>query len=125
MNAYIQSVGVYLPDNIVTNDDLSKFVDTNDEWIRTRSGIQERRILKDETIRTADMAAFANPAQNQLPPTTQSLQAAMHQMHKILTKIRLQGLQALNLRRNNFRCPTQNFLRTRTILFHNQMLSLI
>lgn len=59
MNAYIQSVGVYLPDNIVTNDDLSKFVDTNDEWIRTRSGIQERRILKDETIRTADMAAFA------------------------------------------------------------------
>ena len=59
MNAYIQSVGVYLPDNIVTNDDLSQFVETNDEWIRTRSGIQERRILKDESIRTVDMAAFA------------------------------------------------------------------
>lgn len=59
MNAYIQSVGVYLPDNIVTNDDLAKFVDTNDEWIRTRSGIRERRIVKDESIRTVDIAAAA------------------------------------------------------------------
>jgi 3-oxoacyl-[acyl-carrier-protein] synthase III len=59
MNAYIQSVGVYLPDNIVTNDDISKIVDTNDEWIRSRSGIRERRILKDDSLRTVDIAALA------------------------------------------------------------------
>lgn len=59
MNAYIQSVGVFLPPDIVTNDDLSKIVDTNDEWISSRSGIRERRILKDETLRTVDIAAAA------------------------------------------------------------------
>jgi 3-oxoacyl-[acyl-carrier-protein] synthase III len=35
--------GVALPDRVVTNDDLSRFMDTSDEWIRTRTGIQERR----------------------------------------------------------------------------------
>ena len=59
MNAYIESVGVYLPETIVTNDDISKFVDTNDEWIRTRSGIRERRVVKDDSIRTVDIAAAA------------------------------------------------------------------
>jgi len=59
MKAYIQSVGVSLPDNIVTNDDLSKFVDTNDEWIRTRSGICERRIVKDDSLTTVDIATAA------------------------------------------------------------------
>ncbi len=36
--------GVYLPENVVTNDELAKRVDTSDEWIRERTGIRERRI---------------------------------------------------------------------------------
>ena len=43
--ANITAVGKYLPKNILTNTDLEKIVETNDEWIRTRTGIQERRIV--------------------------------------------------------------------------------
>ena len=39
----ITATGQYYPDRIVTNDELSKTMDTNDEWIRTRTGISERR----------------------------------------------------------------------------------
>jgi len=39
----ITGLGYYVPDNVVTNDDLSKIIDTNDEWIQERTGIQERR----------------------------------------------------------------------------------
>ncbi|RXP46590.1 ketoacyl-ACP synthase III [Lutibacter sp. HS1-25] len=42
-NSRITGLGYYVPDNIVTNDDLSKIIDTNDEWIQERTGIQERR----------------------------------------------------------------------------------
>jgi len=38
------SMGRYLPDKVLTNFDLEKMVDTSDEWIRTRTGIKERRI---------------------------------------------------------------------------------
>ncbi|HLQ72614.1 MAG TPA: beta-ketoacyl-ACP synthase III [Bacillota bacterium] len=58
MNVGIIGVGHYLPDNVLTNEDLEKMVDTNDEWIRTRTGIEERRIAPD-TIDTSDMAYFA------------------------------------------------------------------
>ena len=44
-NANITAVGKYLPKNILTNSDLEKMVDTNDEWIQSRTGIQERRIV--------------------------------------------------------------------------------
>ena len=44
-----------LPEKILTNHDLEKIVDTNDEWIRTRTGIEERRIADDETD-TSDLA---------------------------------------------------------------------
>lgn len=57
MTTRIIGTGRYLPENIVTNDDLSKIVDTSDEWINSRTGIRERRIAKDET--TATMAAKA------------------------------------------------------------------
>jgi 3-oxoacyl-[acyl-carrier-protein] synthase-3 len=43
--AYIRSVGRYLPERRLTNQDLEKMVDTNDEWIISRTGIRERRIL--------------------------------------------------------------------------------
>src|SRR5690625_334670 len=44
----IAGLGSYVPDNIVTNDDLSKLMDTSDEWIQERTGIKERRHIKDE-----------------------------------------------------------------------------
>jgi 3-oxoacyl-[acyl-carrier-protein] synthase-3 len=54
----ILGFGGYQPDKVVTNDDLAKLVDTNDEWIRTRVGIQSRRVARDdETV--ADMAEAA------------------------------------------------------------------
>ncbi|WP_010229284.1 3-oxoacyl-ACP synthase III family protein [Gillisia marina] len=42
----IAGLGSYVPENVVTNDDLSKLMDTNDEWIQERTGIQERRHIK-------------------------------------------------------------------------------
>ncbi|MGI8436459.1 MAG: beta-ketoacyl-ACP synthase III [Chthoniobacterales bacterium] len=54
----IVGTGSYVPERIMTNEDLSKMVDTNDEWITSRTGIKERRIAaKDE--HTSDMAARA------------------------------------------------------------------
>ena len=44
----ITGLGVYVPDRILTNADLEKMVDTNDEWITTRTGIKERRIARDD-----------------------------------------------------------------------------
>ena len=46
LNAKISGIASYIPDDILTNDDLARMVDTNDEWITTRVGIKERRILK-------------------------------------------------------------------------------
>jgi 3-oxoacyl-[acyl-carrier-protein] synthase-3 len=49
----ITGLGYYVPDNVVTNDDLSKIIDTNDEWIQERTGIQERRhIIRGEDTTT-------------------------------------------------------------------------
>ncbi|MCM3690211.1 beta-ketoacyl-ACP synthase III [Neobacillus niacini] len=58
MNAGIVGIGRYLPEKIVTNADLEKMVDTSDEWIRTRTGIEERRIADDNT-KTSDMGLAA------------------------------------------------------------------
>lgn len=54
----IASTGRFLPDNLVTNDDLAKRMDTSDEWIRTRTGISERRIAPDG-MNASDMGASA------------------------------------------------------------------
>jgi 3-oxoacyl-[acyl-carrier-protein] synthase III len=56
ITAAITAVGGYVPETKLTNFDLEKMVDTNDEWIRTRTGIEERRILKGEGLATSDMA---------------------------------------------------------------------
>ena len=58
MNAGIIGIGKYLPENVVTNVDLEKRVDTSDEWIRTRTGIEERRIA-DDTMDSSHMAYLA------------------------------------------------------------------
>jgi 3-oxoacyl-[acyl-carrier-protein] synthase-3 len=57
ITAAITAVQGYLPDEIVTNEDLSKIVDTTDEWITSRTGIKERRILRNGA--TSDMGAAA------------------------------------------------------------------
>lgn len=57
--AKISSVGHFLPEDRMTNFDLEKLVDTNDEWIRTRTGIKERRILKDPDKATSYMGSKA------------------------------------------------------------------
>jgi 3-oxoacyl-[acyl-carrier-protein] synthase III len=59
ITAAITAVGGYVPDDRLTNADLEKMVSTNDEWIRTRTGIEERRILKGEGKATSDMAVAA------------------------------------------------------------------
>jgi 3-oxoacyl-[acyl-carrier-protein] synthase III len=59
IKAKISAVGHYLPDYVLTNQELEKLVDTNDEWIRTRTGISERRILKDPDKASGFMAAEA------------------------------------------------------------------
>ncbi|MDD5620960.1 MAG: 3-oxoacyl-ACP synthase, partial [Proteiniphilum sp.] len=46
LNALITGIAASLPDYILTNEELSRMVDTTDEWIMTRVGIKERRILK-------------------------------------------------------------------------------
>lgn len=58
MGAGIIGVGRYVPEKVLTNADLEKMMDTSDEWIRTRTGIEERRIAADD-IDTSDMAYFA------------------------------------------------------------------
>lgn len=59
INAAITAVGKYLPDYVLSNSVLEKMVDTNDEWITTRTGIKERRILKEEGQGTSFMAIKA------------------------------------------------------------------
>ncbi len=57
-NAWISAVSHYVPEKVLTNFDLEKMVDTSDEWIRTRTGIRERRILESGKA-TSDMGAEA------------------------------------------------------------------
>jgi 3-oxoacyl-[acyl-carrier-protein] synthase-3 len=59
IHAAITAVHGYVPDYILTNQELETLVDTNDEWIVSRTGIKERRILKGEGLGTSDMAVPA------------------------------------------------------------------
>ena len=60
MSFRVLGTGMYVPERVVTNNDLSQFLETNDEWIRQRVGVRERRISTHETA--ADMAAKAAQA---------------------------------------------------------------
>ena len=59
ITAAISAVGKYVPDYVLTNKELETMVDTNDEWITSRTGIKERRILKEEGKGTSFMAIKA------------------------------------------------------------------
>ena len=58
-NSIIKGLGCYIPDHVVTNDDLSKIMDTSDEWIIERTGIQERRWVNDNKLTTSLMGTYA------------------------------------------------------------------
>ncbi|MCD8141717.1 MAG: ketoacyl-ACP synthase III [Clostridiales bacterium] len=60
MSFKIVGTGSYVPEHIVTNDDLTLFLDTSDEWIRSRSGIEQRHVVTNET--TSDLATKAAQA---------------------------------------------------------------
>ena len=55
----VMGVGHYVPENVVTNDDLTKFVDTSDEWIRERTGIEKRRWFNPDKDTVANMSTRA------------------------------------------------------------------
>ena len=59
LNAVITGIGGYVPDYVLTNAELTRMVDTSDEWITTRVGIKERRILKEEGLGSSYMARKA------------------------------------------------------------------
>jgi len=59
IHAAITAVNGYVPDYVLTNAELETIVDTSDEWITSRTGIKERRILKGEGLGTSDMAVHA------------------------------------------------------------------
>ena len=59
IQAAITGIGGYVPEYVLTNAELEKMVDTNDEWIRSRTGIEERRILKGKNKGTSDLAVGA------------------------------------------------------------------
>jgi 3-oxoacyl-[acyl-carrier-protein] synthase-3 len=59
INAVITGVEAYLPDYVLTNEELSRMVDTSDEWIMSRVGIKERRILKDKNLGTSYLGSQA------------------------------------------------------------------
>ncbi len=59
MRSYIKATGRYLPPRVIKNSDLEKLMDTSDEWIRTRTGIEERRFV-DEGMGNYEMAYYAS-----------------------------------------------------------------
>lgn len=59
INAVITGIGAYVPEDLLTNEELSKIVDTNEEWIMTRVGIKERHVLKGEGRGTSYMGTRA------------------------------------------------------------------
>lgn len=60
MGAIIRGIGIYHPENVMTNADIAKVVDTSDEWITTRTGIRQRHILpKDSPLKASDFGAAA------------------------------------------------------------------
>ena len=68
--ATITAVGHYAPSKLLTNADLEKMVDTNDEWIRTRTGISERHILEDGATSDLGVGAIqAMLAHRKIEPT--------------------------------------------------------
>ena len=59
MNSYIKGISYYVPEGIITNNDLAKLMDTSDEWIKTRTGIEQRHSVLDTELGPTDLAVEA------------------------------------------------------------------
>ncbi|MAZ61511.1 MAG: 3-oxoacyl-ACP synthase [Candidatus Marinimicrobia bacterium] len=59
-NSFIKDIAFYVPEKILTNDDLSTMMDTSDEWIKTRTGIEKRHSTGDTNMGPADLAVLAS-----------------------------------------------------------------
>lgn len=73
MNAGIIGLGRYIPEKVLTNHDLEKMVETSDEWIRTRTGIEERRIAADDVFSSHMAVAAAKNALEQAEVAAEDL----------------------------------------------------
>ena len=60
LNSKISGVGIYVPDNIIRNDDLESMMNTSDEWIQERTVIKERRCVNNEKLTTSQMGTYAS-----------------------------------------------------------------
>ena len=58
-NSYIKNISFYVPEKIITNHDLSKMMDTSDEWISTRTGIKQRHSVGQSLCGPSDLAVEA------------------------------------------------------------------
>tara|TARA_Y100000590_G_scaffold456482_1_gene607177 strand:+ start:611 stop:1606 length:996 start_codon:yes stop_codon:yes gene_type:complete len=59
LNSYIKGIAFFVPDKVLTNDDLSKLMDTSDEWIKSRTGIHQRHTVGDNQLGPSDLAVEA------------------------------------------------------------------
>ncbi|MCY8452674.1 beta-ketoacyl-ACP synthase III [Bacillus spizizenii] len=73
MKAGILGVGRYIPEKVLTNHDLEKMVETSDEWIRTRTGIEERRVAADDVFSSHMAVAAAKQALEQAEVAAEDL----------------------------------------------------
>ena len=64
MRTRIIGTGSCMPEMVVTNDDLSKIMDTSDEWISSRTGIRERRLAREETTASMSVTAAKRALEN-------------------------------------------------------------
>ncbi len=60
LNSKISGVGIYVPDNVIMNNDLESMMNTSDEWIQERTGIKERRWVNNEKLTTSQMGTYAS-----------------------------------------------------------------
>ena len=74
INAIISGVGGYVPDYILTNEELSRMVDTSDEWIRRRTGMKERHYLSEGE----NLTQFAAKAAEEAPGYGLGKEASSH-----------------------------------------------
>jgi len=68
--AAITALGIHVPERVVTNADLEKIVDTNDEWIRTRTGIEQRHVVEPGTPTSVSTGPTRTSASIAMLPTS-------------------------------------------------------
>jgi len=82
INSYIKGIAHYVPEKVLTNHDLSKMMDTSDDWIKTRTGIHQRHTVGDTHLGPADLATEASKILFDKSPliNTKSFQSVCHRL---------------------------------------------